>query len=175
MIRRTKLRINARKSWFTYTKTVKLLFITYLTDMENYYEILGCSPSSSPQEVKRSFQQLALQHHPDKLSKSRTADVKNETSADSKFVQISRAWTVLANADSRREYDAAWHQRCVAQDLPVQDVVNIEEFTADETCAFFVYPCRCGADYELTSQQVSYRVDYVSCPSCSLCIMLQYS
>lgn len=147
--------------------------------MENYYEILGVSPSCTPQEVKRSFQQLALQYHPDKLSNNRTADVANETketSADaSKFLQISRAWTVLGSADSRREYDAAWHQRSVAQELPVQDVVSIDEFIADQTGTCYVYPCRCGSDYELTSQQMSYRVDYVSCPSCSLCVMLQYS
>lgn len=150
-----------------------------LTDMENYYDVLGISPLSTPQEVKRSFQQLALQYHPDKLLNNGTADISNEmnkTSADtSKFLQISRAWIVLGNADSRREYDAAWHQRCLAQEAPVQEVVTVDEFIADQTGTCYVYPCRCGSDYELTSQQISYRVDYVSCPSCSLCIMLQYS
>jgi len=150
-----------------------------LEEMEDYYQILGVSPSATYTDVKRAFQQLALQYHPDKLLKRPLDELESDavTSSDisSKFLLVSRAWKVLGNADSRREYDAAWYQRCIAQDLPVQDVIDVDEFVADASGTYYEYPCRCGSDYQLTALQLSFQVDYVSCPSCSLCMKLQYS
>jgi len=182
--------------------------------MENYYEVLGVSPSATSHELKRVFQQLARQYHPDKMlqqSHETSRDMKQsdgtshdmkqspktsyEMSHDTKqshktshetshetqlsdetgrFVGILKAWTVLSNTELRRQYDAAWVQRCTAQTQTIQDSVNIKEFnqTADGRQ---VFPCRCGADYELSCQNVEFRLDYLSCPSCSLCIAVQYS
>jgi len=137
--------------------------------MENYYEVLGVSPTATFQELKRVFQQLARQHHPDKVSeKSQLSD------QSSRFVAISEAWKVLGNAELRKQYDAVWVQRCTAQAQTIQDYVSIEEFdvTADNR---WVFPCRCGGEYELNSQNIEFHVDYLSCPSCSLCIAIQYS
>ena len=136
--------------------------------MENYYDVLGVSPSATSQELKRVFQHLARQYHPDKTSED------SQFPADaSRFVAISEAWKVLGDPEMRKQYDAAWVQRCTAQAQPVQDSVSIEEFdvTADGR---WVFPCRCGGEYELTSQSIQFRVDYLSCPSCSLCIAVQY-
>lgn len=133
--------------------------------MENYYEVLGVSPLASSQELKRVFQQLARQHHPDKSS-------ENAQQSSQRFSAISTAWKVLGDPELRKQYDAAWTQRCTAQAQPLQDSVAVDEFdiTADGR---WVFPCRCGGNYELTSQDIEFRVDYVSCPSCSLCIAIQ--
>jgi len=137
--------------------------------MENYYEVLGVSPSASSQELKRVYQHLARQYHPDKISEE--TQLSDHTS---RFVAVSEAWKVLGDPELRKQYDAAWVQRCTAQTQPVQDSVNIDEFdvTADGR---WVFSCRCGEEYELTSQNVEFRVDYLSCSSCSLCIAIQYS
>jgi len=158
--------------------------------MENYYEVLGVSPSVTSHELKHVFQQLARQYHPDKMLQQ-SHETSHETSHEMKqfhetshatqqsdetcrFVAILKAWTVLGNAELRRQYDAAWVQRCTAQTQTVQDSVNIEEF--DETGdGRRVFPCRCGAEYELSCQNVEFKLDYLSCPSCSLCIAVQYS
>lgn len=133
--------------------------------MENYYEILGVSQSATPQELKRVFQRLALQHHPDKTPTFNHA---------SRFVAISEAWKVLGDPELRRQYDAAWVQRCTAQALPIQDSVCIEGFELAED-GRRVFPCRCGGVYELTLQDVEFQVDYLSCTSCSLCVEVLYS
>jgi len=137
--------------------------------MENYYEVLGVLPSAGSQELKRVFQRLARQYHPDKTSEE--MQLSDHTS---RFLAISEAWKVLSDPELRKQYDAAWVQRCTAQAQPVQDTVNIEEF-ADTADGRWVFSCRCGGEYELTSQDIEFRVDYLSCPSCSLCIAVQYS
>ena len=147
-----------------YNKTWKFVACD-VSGMENYYEVLGVSSAATSQELKNIFQQLVRQCHPDKTQ------LPDQTS---RFLAISEAWKVLGNPELRKQYDAAWVQRCIAQSQTVQDNVSIEEFDVGAD-GRWVFPCRCGAEYELNSQNVEFRVDYLSCPSCSLCIAVQYS
>ena len=137
--------------------------------MEDFYEILQCGHESSFQEIKSSFQKLALKHHPDKAAVNST-----ETDTDDRFVRISKAWKVLGNEDSRKEYDARWKQRCMAQKWPIQDDVDIEDFDVDCDTSEYTHGCRCGGLFRLTKTDVFYHLDIVACEFCSLCVRVHY-
>jgi len=66
--------------------------------MKNYYEILGLTFHATYEEIRAAYRRLAFDLHPD----------RNPTEeAASQFQEIMQAYTVLINADSRAEYDAA--------------------------------------------------------------------
>lgn len=147
--------------------------------MENLYDILGVLPSATYKEIKHAFQKMARICHPDKCQDlignlpEVTSNSEPILSNVDKFHSISKAWKVLGDSDLRSAFDAAWQQRCVAQEWPIQDVVALQEFDLTED-AFYSYPCRCGSSYNLSQQDVLFQVDLVCCPSCSLCIQIEY-
>jgi DnaJ family protein A protein 2 len=65
----------------------------------DYYEVLGISRSATPSEVKRAFKNLALQHHPDKVSQ------ESREEAEIRFKNISQAYEVLNDETERQYYD----------------------------------------------------------------------
>jgi molecular chaperone DnaJ len=66
----------------------------------DYYEILGISKSSSPDEIKSAFRRLARQYHP---------DVNKETDAEERFKEINEAYAVLGDVEKRAAYDRYGH------------------------------------------------------------------
>ena len=143
--------------------------------MENYYGILGCTTSSSHEEMKQSYLSLVLKYHPDKLSPD-ISDGEKRSHVDH-FITIDKAWKILGDVDIRKEYDARWHQRCLAQQWPIQEDVQFEDFDEFEYAGSrraHVYSCRCGGDYYLTAMDVQFKMDLVCCETCSLCIRVIY-
>lgn len=65
--------------------------------MRSYYEVLNVNNNASLSEIKISFRNLALKHHPD----------KNKNSEESKqaFMEIVEAYEVLSDDRSRKNYD----------------------------------------------------------------------
>jgi molecular chaperone DnaJ len=64
--------------------------------MENLYEILGVREDASPDEIKKTYRKLAMEHHPDKGGN------------EEKFKKISEAYETLGDENKRSQYD---HQR----------------------------------------------------------------
>lgn len=62
--------------------------------MKDYYDILGVSKSASDEDIKKAFRKLAQKYHPDKKGGD-----------ESKFKELSEAYTVLSDSKRRQEYD----------------------------------------------------------------------
>ncbi|KRZ10329.1 DnaJ -like protein subfamily C member 10, partial [Trichinella zimbabwensis] len=64
---------------------------------KDLYALLGVNRTASLDEIKRAYKKMVLTMHPDKNS--------DDPDAHSKFVQITRAYGVLKNAELRLNYD----------------------------------------------------------------------
>ncbi|XP_019700630.1 dnaJ homolog subfamily C member 10 isoform X3 [Harpegnathos saltator] len=71
--------------------------IIFSTHGEDYYEILGISKSAGQDEIRKAFKKLAIIYHPDKNG--------DDPNAHDKFIQLTTAYEVLKEPDSRRKYD----------------------------------------------------------------------
>lgn len=64
---------------------------------KDFYKVLGVSKDASEQDITKAYRKLARQYHPD-LNKTKEAEEK--------FKDISEAYDVLSNKETRQKYDA---------------------------------------------------------------------
>ena len=79
-----------------------LLLLQGIAAAGTLYEVLGLSPTSSAQEVRRAYRQRAACWHPDKWH---CASPEQQRLAASTFERIQHAHDVLGDEQSRRVYD----------------------------------------------------------------------
>ena len=68
----------------------------------DYYEVLGLERDAAPEEIKRAYRKLAIQHHPDKNP--------GDAQAEEKFKELAEAYAVLGDPEKRAKYDRFGHQ-----------------------------------------------------------------
>jgi len=66
-------------------------------DRRDFYEILDVPRTATQDEIQRAYRKLARQHHP---------DVNKDPGAEDRFKEISEAYDVLSDPQTRRRYDA---------------------------------------------------------------------
>jgi molecular chaperone DnaJ len=79
-----------------------------MANKRDYYEILGVSREASPEEIKRSYRQLARQYHP---------DVNKSPDAEGRFKEINEAYQILSDEQRRAMYDRYGHAGVQAREF----------------------------------------------------------
>src|ERR1700754_3289184 len=68
---------------------------------QDYYETLGCVRGATPDDLKKAYRKLAMQHHPDRNPGDHTAEQK--------FKELNEAYDVLKDDQKRAAYDRFGH------------------------------------------------------------------
>ena len=66
----------------------------------DYYEVLGVTKTSSPDEIKQQYRKLALKFHPDRNQSSEAGE---------HFKEISEAYAVISDPEKKQIYDQHGH------------------------------------------------------------------
>lgn len=147
-----------------------------MSDQPSFYDILNVEPTATAEEIKRSYQQLALKHHPDK----RTEEIEEDSNL---FIAIDEAWKVLRDPKLRRIYDFEQRQAAYNDKPIVHETLTKEDFDYDSESELYYHNCRCGGVYVLPDEETE-KVDgqpsescyeneesiYIACDECSLVI-----
>jgi molecular chaperone DnaJ len=64
---------------------------------KDFYKVLGVSKDISDADLKKAYRKLARQYHPDSN--------QGDAAAEARFKEISEAYSVLSDAEQRKEYD----------------------------------------------------------------------
>jgi curved DNA-binding protein len=75
----------------------------------DFYEALGVSRTATPEEIQRAYRTLARTYHP---------DINKDPGAEERFKEVSEAYDVLSDPDTRKRYDTFGHDfRQVPKDV----------------------------------------------------------
>lgn len=131
----------------------------------DFYETLKVLQTATVDEIRRSYQALALQYHPDK---NRTAE---RVSSD--FIAITEAWNTLRDPEKRRVYDAELFQLKNSDTPTVHDTLDSNDCELDSTGEWYTYTCRCGCRCEVARHTIVVeRWPYNTCDECSHVVLL---
>lgn len=81
----------------------------------NYYDTLGVTRDASQDTVKKAYQKLALQYHPDR-------NIGKEEQAQIHFHEVSEAYEIISDPTKRAEYDRFGHLKIVT--ISPNDIIN---------------------------------------------------
>lgn len=134
----------------------------------DYYKILECDRTATYDELKSSYRRLILSSHPDKDNKNTDAILQNHD--DQAFLHIQKAWSVLKDPLTRKQYDAKLscyeHSECF-----LYDTISLTDMEIDSE-GFYTYPCRCGGTYVYEISDEVFSSVLVGCNECSFSIQV---
>ena len=164
------------------------------------YEVLGVQRDANTAEVRKAYQALALQLHPDKRASADAGEPAGTGDAVT-FQQLQDAWETLRDEGSRAAYVSPhcpgsggrrhlWGLLCtVCARVRVQDEsyrlgeqaaeahlaeVDLDDMEYDESQACFIWPCRCSSRFIVRESQLEEQLDTFECDTCALKIRVLY-
>lgn len=140
--------------------------------VEDFYSVLKLNRSADAHEIRRNYQTLAKQYHPDKLPVSCTAE--DRASASQQFQKICQAYETLSNEELRKSYDDSTKARSLTQDFPLSGTVDLDEMAFENATSSYSSPCRCGGDYVISEEEMTSGIDTVVCSMCTLAVRVLY-
>ncbi len=69
------------------------------TTQRDYYDILGITKASTPDEIKKAYRRLARKYHPDLHPDSKKAEMEKS------FKELNEAYEVISDEEKRKKYD----------------------------------------------------------------------
>jgi molecular chaperone DnaJ len=93
-----------------------------MSTKRDYYDVLGVKKSATHEEIRKSYRELALRHHPDRVP---AAEKKQ---AEERFKEMSEAYAVLSDPQKRALYDQYGHQG-IDQRYAREDVFKGTDFS----------------------------------------------
>lgn len=135
-------------------------------NVSNYYEVLQCDKTATNEELKKSYQNLIRHHHPDKLS--------DESNSEQTFHLIQKAWTILKDPLTRKQYDAELSCSEFSDHL-VYETLNLSDLNHNSSDQMYSYPCRCGGTYLVNYNDLKPPNVIVACDECSFSIHINLS
>ncbi|PWT87503.1 MAG: hypothetical protein C5B55_14640, partial [Blastocatellia bacterium] len=90
-------------------------FLLRLGPALSYYDVLQVASTATPEEIKKSYYDLARKYHPDRFRKDSDAD--QQARIDSAFAKITQAYDTLRDPRSRSTYDSKLQAQARAKTL----------------------------------------------------------
>ncbi|KAI8064449.1 DnaJ domain-containing protein [Gongronella butleri] len=137
----------------------------FSVSMDTHYSVLNVAQSASTDQIKQRFQQLIMQHHPDK---------QGSRDNDEYAQKILQAWDVLRDVEKRKAYDIELQLREHKTKVVINEEVDLDEMDYDEEKREFQLLCRCSGTYTITEDELEDGIDTVTCNNCSLRIRVLY-
>uniref|UniRef100_A0A2M4C3B9 Putative molecular chaperone dnaj superfamily n=1 Tax=Anopheles marajoara TaxID=58244 RepID=A0A2M4C3B9_9DIPT len=129
----------------------------------SHYEVLQVRSDATTEEIRKSYQTLALRYHPDK---------RKGGTESSDFIRIDEAWKVLRDEQARRVYDAELMQQSCQEEYFVNEILTLADFEKHQEEDYRFHVCRCGGFYILPDEPTISEKTYVCCDECSLVVQV---
>ncbi|EGG20982.1 DNAJ heat shock N-terminal domain-containing protein [Cavenderia fasciculata] len=127
----------------------------------DYYEILQVDKSADIKEIKRSYNQLVLLYHPDKLLQQQQQQQQQHT-IDDKFTVIQKAWECLRDDKQRKLYDHSILEAS-RQKYSITDEIDLDDMDYQQDTNEYYYPCRSMShSIEIERKEIDREIEIMS-------------